>query len=79
MSSRPSAGWFEYLPVQLLVLAAVCVVSLWSAWIGFVASDDEYYVMSALGWREHFPRTAPDDHFRADERGGVAGACLRST
>lgn len=61
MSSRPSAGWFEYLPVQLLVLVAVCVVSLWSAWIGFVASDDEYYVMSALGWREHFPYVA--EHF----------------
>jgi len=32
--------------------------SLWFAWTGFVASDDEYYALAGLGWLHDFPYVA---------------------
>jgi len=37
-----------------LLGAAVCL-SLWFAWTGFTASDDEYYALAGVGWLHEFP------------------------
>jgi len=56
VAAKQSAGLVHY-----AVLWAAVSLSLWVAWTGFVASDDEYYAAAGVGWANHFPYVA--DYF----------------
>lgn len=38
-----------------VVLLTITVVTLYFSWVGFISSDDSYYVISGLGWLHEFP------------------------
>ena len=41
--------------IHLIALSAVAGFSIWLAYIGFLASDDQSYSLAAIGWLHHFP------------------------
>ncbi|MEI7867602.1 MAG: glycosyltransferase family 39 protein [Candidatus Methylumidiphilus sp.] len=42
-------------------LLTIAVITLFFSWVGFISSDDSYYVTSGLGWLHNFPYVA--EHF----------------
>jgi 4-amino-4-deoxy-L-arabinose transferase-like glycosyltransferase len=55
---RSGNSRFEPAVLHHILLLMTLSGSLWFAWTGFIASDDEYYAEAGMGWLHDFPYVA---------------------
>ena len=47
--------WWAQSVLHFVLLVVLVSFTSWLGYVGFIASDDEYYSSAAIGWLDHFP------------------------